>query len=89
MCLFLSLGYYSFYAYKLLVTNCKNNVWKGVATEAQMILDSVYNESSSVCMDYLASQHVRGIIAIALTRLEQELVCPAGSDTTSLKGGSQ
>ncbi|KAG2611748.1 hypothetical protein PVAP13_4KG139410 [Panicum virgatum] len=57
-------------------------VMVGVATEVQIILDSVYSGSPSVVLDYFDSHHIRGRIAASLTRLEQELACNAGVDTT-------
>jgi hypothetical protein len=73
-----SFWFYSFYANKFLVTNFKNVVLKGVAKEAQMILDIEHCRSTSEYTDFFASQVMRSSIATALVKLEEELAPYAG-----------
>lgn len=80
--------YYYFYANMLLVINCENNV-QGIATEAQMILNSTHHGIPDALLDYYAYQNHRTCIGAALTKLEQELTCKttgnAGTLTDSTK----
>lgn len=80
MCFF----FYSVYALMFLLTNCKNDVLKGIIKEAALVLDFLSRTDCDLFFQYNICNAIRKYTVPVLTKLEEEFACEtdAANDTS-------